>query len=435
MGKPRSARSVSSSSGVKAKAGNTAKKARNNGAKANARAKSGNAVNNDDDFSGFIGVKSLSNPLWCYHGFQLAVVILTLFGVIMVFSSSSVTLISNEQSPWQQAVKQGAYCVVGIVVAMVAMFFPYNKYRQFSSVILLAAMFMQLLTLTPLGVEVNGNKGWIGIEGVFTMQPAEVVKLALCIWMPKELSDARKRVRKEGMPKVYSRLAIGYLCSLGLVMLGKDLGTGLIVLAIGAVALFLGEFPGKWLLALCGLGAVGVGGLVITSPNRLNRILATYQTCSAEDLQGVCYQAVHGKYAIASGGLLGVGIGNSGEKWGYLPEAHNDFIFAIIGEETGFVGAAMVILLFMVLGWCMFVVALQARNRYITVVISCIAVWVVGQAFINIGVVVGLFPVMGVPMPFVSAGGSSLIMCLAAAGVVISMMRGQPQIQAETRRL
>lgn len=126
----------------------------------------------------------------------------------------------------------------------------------------------------------------------------------------------------------------------------------------------------------------------------------------------MCYQAVHGKYAIASGGLLGVGIGNSGEKWGYLPEAHNDFIFAIIGEETGFVGAAMVILLFIVMTWCMLMVAVQVRDRYITMALVCIAVWIVGQAFVNIGVVVSLLPVMGVPMPFVSAGGSSLIMCL-----------------------
>ena len=137
----------------------------------------------------------------------------------------------------------------------------------------------------------------------------------------------------------------------------KDLGTAMILFAIAGAALLLGDFPGKWLaIVACG-GAVLVGGLVITSPNRLSRIMATYQSCSASDMQGVCYQAVHGNYAMASGGLLGVGIGNSGEKWGYLPEAHNDFIFAIIGEETGFVGASLVILLFLVLGWCMLVVA------------------------------------------------------------------------------
>lgn len=283
-------------------------------------------------------------------------------------------------------------------------------------------------------MEVNGNKGWIGIKNVFTIQPAEIVKLALCVWMPCELIRARKRLRKEGFLKAYGKLGLGYLLSLGLVMSGKDLGTCMILLAIGAVALILGDFPGKWLALIGASGVLLVGGLVLSSPNRMGRILATYQTCSASDLQGVCYQAVHGKYAIASGGLLGVGIGNSGEKWGYLPEAHNDFIFAIIGEETGFIGASMVILLFVVLGWCMLVVALQARNRYVTMVLACITVWIVGQAIVNIGVVIGLFPVMGVPMPFVSAGGSSLIMCLGAAGIAVSMMKEQPQIKAETAK-
>ena len=379
--------------------------------------------------------RGFANPLWCFHGFRLCVIILTVFGVIMVFSSSSVTMIANDQSPWAQALKQGFYCMLGLGVAFVTMMLPASLYRRCSFCFLLAAALLQAATLTPLGVEVNGNKGWIGIPGVFTMQPAEIVKLALCVWMPNELLNARKQVRAVGAFKAYRWLIGGFLVAFLLVMSGKDLGTGLIILAIGGVALLLGEFPGKWLAGAVLFGACGIVAFVLTSPNRLGRIMAAYQTCSPSDLQGVCYQAIHGKYAIASGGLLGVGIGNSGEKWGYLPEAHNDFIFAIIGEETGFVGAAMVILLFIVLAWCMLVVALQAQNRYITMVLVCIAVWIVGQAFINIGVVIGLLPVMGVPMPFVSAGGSSLVMCLGAAGVAVSMMKEQPEIKAENRIL
>ena len=130
-------------------------------------------------------------------------------------------------------------------------------------------------------------------------------------------------------------------------------------------------------------------------------------------------------------GLLGVGIGNSREKWNYLPAAHNDFIFAIICEETGFIGGALVILLFVVIGWCLIAMALQMRDRYASMVLICIAAWLVGQGLVNIAVVVGLLPVMGVPMPFVSAGGSSLIMCLAAAGAAVSMMREHPQVKAE----
>ncbi|WP_288268002.1 putative peptidoglycan glycosyltransferase FtsW [uncultured Bifidobacterium sp.] len=379
--------------------------------------------------------RGFANPLWCFHGFRLCVVILTIFGVIMVFSSSSVNMIANGQSPWAKALKQGLYCVLGFGLAFATMMLPAGLYRRFSFGFLMVAAFLQAITLTPLGVEVNGNKGWIGIPGVFTMQPAEIVKLALCVWMPNELINARKQVKKVGELKAYRMLIGGFLVAFLLVMSGKDLGTGLIILAIGGVALLLGEFPGKWLVGAVLIGLCGIAAFILTSPNRLGRIMAAYQDCSPSDLQGVCYQAIHGKYAIASGGLLGVGIGNSGEKWGYLPEAHNDFIFAIIGEETGFVGAAMVILLFFILAWCMLVVALQARNRYITMVLICIAVWIVGQAFINIGVVVGVLPVMGVPMPFVSAGGSSLIMCLGAAGVAVSMMKEQPEIKAENRIL
>ena len=183
-----------------------------------------------------------------------------------------------------------------------------------------------------------------------------------------------------------------------------------------------------------GLGAV-VLMLVMTSRNRLDRILAAYSTCSAEDAQGICYQSTHARYAIASGGLFGVGLGNSREKWNYLPAAHNDFIFAIIGEETGFIGAAMVILVFMVLGWCLVFSAIQVRQSYSSVVLMCIATWLVGQAMVNIGVVVGVFPVFGVPMPFVSAGGSSMIMCLMISGVAISMMRQQPQVKAASQRV
>ena len=387
-----------------------------------------------DDFRGYVGLRSLLNPIWCFHGFRVSVIILTIFGVIMVFSSSSVNMIANGQSPWSQALKQGGFCVLGLIVGVACMMIPAELIRKFSFVFLIIALLLQSLTFTPLGIDVQGNKGWIGLFG-FTFQPAEVVKLALCIWLPRELIYAQKQINKVGPYKAYLKLIAWLGLALLLVVSGKDLGTAMILFAIAGAALLLGDFPGKWLaIVACG-GAVLVGGLVITSPNRLSRIMATYQTCSASDMQGVCYQAVHGKYAMASGGLLGVGIGNSGEKWGYLPEAHNDFIFAIIGEETGFVGASLVILLFLVLGWCMLVVALQSQDRYITLVLASITVWIVGQAFVNIGVVVGLFPVMGVPLPFVSAGGSSLILCLGAAGVTISMMKQQPQIQAEMQRV
>lgn len=212
-------------------------------------------------------------------------------GVLQLFGEHD----RQRQSPWAQALKQGMYCVFGLVIAFITMMLPASFYRKISFWFLLGAMVMQAATLTPLGVEVNGNKGWIGIPGVFTMQPAEIVKLALCIWMPNELINARKQVKKVGAPRAYSKLILGYLCAFCLVMSGKDLGTGLIILAIGGIALLLGGFPGKWLAGAALLGICGIVGFILTSPNRLGRIMAAYRTCSPSDLQGVCYQAVHGQ--------------------------------------------------------------------------------------------------------------------------------------------
>ncbi|WEV58533.1 putative peptidoglycan glycosyltransferase FtsW [Bifidobacterium sp. ESL0728] len=379
-----------------------------------------------DDYT---GIHALLNPLWCYHGFRIAVIALTCFGVVMVFSASSVTMITAGLSPWKQAMMQGIYCLLGLLFCLLAMHPHADNYRKFSLAFVIFSIFLQLLTMTPLGVEVNGNKGWIGIPNKFTMQPAEVMKLALCIWMPWAVALAAKHHKTEGL-KAYLPMAFIFLACLGAVMLGGDLGTAMILVAIGVTAMLVGGFPTKWLVA-SGLVLVALVVLfVVTSPNRMLRITAAYRPCPASSLQGECYQSMHAKYAMASGGFFGVGIGNSREKWNYLPEAHNDFIFAIIGEETGFVGAAAVVILFAILGWCMFVIALQTPDKYASRVLICIAIWIVGQALVNIMVVIGLLPVMGVPLPFVSAGGSSLVMCLFAAGVATSMMRMQPQIQA-----
>lgn len=395
---------------------------------------SGASTQDDNRFNSYTGLRSPLNPLWCYHGFRIAVLALTCFGVVMVFSSSSVTMISQGSSPWKQAISQGFYCVLGLFLGWSASRVPVRVYRGLSFMFIICAIALQLLTITPLGVSVNGNSGWIGIPGVFTMQPAEVVKLGLCLWMPAAMEKSTRQYADRGL-RAFSKPIIVFVCCLAAVMAGKDLGTTMILVFIGVTALLIGGFPMRWLLG----GSAVLAGLitlfVIGSPNRMRRILATYQPCTADAQQDVCYQAMHARYAMGSGGLLGVGIGNSREKWNYLPEAHNDFIYAIIGEETGFVGTVMVILLFAVLGWSLVCVALHMKNRYVSMVLVCITVWIVGQTLVNIMVVVGLLPVMGIPMPFISAGGSSLIMCLIAAGVAVSMMREQPQIKAANAAL
>jgi cell division protein FtsW len=351
------------------------------------------------------------------------------FGLLMVFSSSSVEMVADGESPWTQVFSQALYGFLGVIVALIAMHLPLVLYKRASFGFLLFGFMLQALTFSPLGISVNGNSGWIGF-GPISFQPAEILKLALCLWLPIALGSSQKRVKSEGPLKAYWVPALGFIIAFGLIMVGKDLGTAMIIVLIGVVAFLLGGFPIRWLLSIGAVGAVGIVGVfVLGNNNRMSRILAAYQPCSASDAQGVCYQSIHGLYAMASGGLTGVGLGNSREKWNYLPEAHNDFIFAVIGEELGFIGACMVILAFIVMGWCLVRVAWLSRDGYARMVMVGIAAWIVGQAMINICVVLGILPVMGLPLPFVSAGGTALIMCLISAGVAARMMRSLPEIR------
>ncbi|MFR0569623.1 putative peptidoglycan glycosyltransferase FtsW [Bifidobacterium apri] len=379
------------------------------------------------------GIHMLKSPLWCYHGFIGAVLFLTFLGAVMVFSSSAISNISSGKSPWSQAFTQGKFCLIGLAFCFGASRIKAPAYRRFSGIILLIAWAFQLLTMSPLGVNYQGNTGWVNL-GIVTMQPAEFMKLAVCLWMPLGVVIASQRsVGKDHWPYALPVIMLMLCCML--VILGRDMGTDMIILIIGVVVLLLGGMPMSW-FGVMGAAVVALGALlVIQSPNRLDRVLSAYTKCNTAQLQGTCYQSVHAKFALASGGFAGVGLGNSREKWNYLPEAHNDFIFAIIGEELGYVGAIIIVLMFLLIGWCLACIALQSKDRYTSIVLISIAVWIVGQALVNIMVVIGLLPVMGVPMPFVSAGGSSLIMCLTAAGVAMSMMRQETQIATATNRL
>lgn len=385
------------------------------------------------DSTALTGWRSFLNPLWCYHGFRMAVAVLTVLGLIMVYSSSAATTAASGKSPTGDLLEQGAYCIAGLVLGFICAVLPTVAYRRLGFVLVLGSMFLQALTFTSLGRSKNGNSGWIYIAN-HSFQPAEAMKFALCIWLPAALIIAASRARKIGWLKAYSVPLGIYVVCLGLVLGGKDLGTALIIILIGGAAFLIGGFPGRWMAVGSAAMLIVITVMIMSSTSRRNRILATYVGCSGDDAQGICFQSTHARYAMASGGLLGLGLGNSREKWNYLPEAHNDFIFAIIGEELGFIGAAVVILLFVIIAWCLIRVAVAIENRYVSMALMCLTMWIVGQALINIGVVVGVFPVLGVPMPFVSAGGSSLVMCLTAAGAAVGLMRHQPEIKADSSR-
>lgn len=380
-------------------------------------------------FKQYIGWRSVTNPLWCLYGMRVSVIVLSIFGLFMVFSSSSVTMITYGVAPWGQGINQTLYCILGMIGYIFASRVPVTYYRRYVAIIYTVSAVAQFLTFVPgLRREVNGNAGWIAF-GPITLQPAEITKLALCIWLPIGLLAAKRAYERVRM-RAYIPVAVGLGISLLLVIAGKDLGTALIIILIALIAFYLGGFPTRWLITGMIVASIMVALLVLTSQNRMRRILATLHGCDAKAAKGVCFQAIHAQYAMASGGLLGVGIGNSREKWNYLPYAHNDFIFAIIGEEMGFLVASAVILLYIIIGWCILASALQTESKFISIALMCIATWIVGQGLVNIMVVVQLLPVMGVPMPFVSAGGSSLVMCLVAVGVADGLMRSNPRLTA-----
>ncbi|PWG59224.1 peptidoglycan glycosyltransferase FtsW [Bifidobacterium catulorum] len=385
----------------------------------------------------YTGIRCLLNPVWCYYGFIMSVVALTLFGMLMVFSSSTVDSVSQGKSPWSTLLQQVVFMGFGAFGGFVFSIAPLKLLRKLSTVLLVAAVFVQLLTMVPgIGVTAGGNQGWIDL-GFVQVQPAEILKLALCIWMPSSLLNAKGKPTPDlkAWGRAYGRPFLGFLCAAGAVGLGHDLGTCMIIVLIGATALLVSGFPLRWFLPMVVVGGIGILYMFVAgSSNRMNRIRATYGTCTGDDLTGVCYQAIHGTYALATGGLTGVGLGNSREKWNYLPAAQNDFILAVIGEELGFLGACAVVLGFVIMGWCLVNIAIRHQNAYARVVLMCIVVWLAGQALVNIGVVVRFLPVMGLPMPFVSSGGTSLIMCLSAAGAAVRMARAQSEIRAAVKR-
>jgi cell division protein FtsW len=283
------------------------------------------------------------------------------------------------------------------------------------------ALAAQALVFTPLGYERGGNRNWILVAGQ-SLQPSEVGKLALAIWLGLVL--ARKRHLLHQWLHVVTPAVLGAAGLVGLVLLGHDLGTAIVMLLLVAGAFFVAGVPLRMFAVAAGLALAGVVALAQASDNRVARITAFFsEDC---DRLGACYQTTRGLYGLGSGGWTGVGLGESTEKWSYLPEAHNDFIFAILGEELGLLGTLVVLVLFALLAFGMSRVIRRHEDPFVQVTTAAIATWVLGQAVVNIAVVIGLLPVIGVPLPLVSAGGTALVTTMAALGLVLSFARSEP---------
>ena len=351
-------------------------------------------------------------------------------GLIMVLSSSSITSYLGDQGFFGGFWRQASYALIGVPLMLVAARFPVSFWKRWAWWFLGLGVALQLLVFTPLGVEVYGNRNWIQIGG-FGGQPSELLKLALLVWIGTVLVSKERllgQVKHELIPIVLP----GALIALGLVIAGRDLGTAMIMGAAVLGAMVFGGLSWKSIGLTVAGGAAAVLVLVISSPNRMLRLLGFAD--GHTDYSGSGWQPLHGLWALAGGGLFGVGLGGSKAKWSWLPAADNDYIFAIIGEELGMIGALLVIALYVALAAVMLRAIGRARDRFGKAVIGGVMVWIVGQAFVNIGVVIGVLPVLGVPLPLISAGGTALIACLLAIGVVISIARDGDAHQDELAR-
>lgn len=355
--------------------------------------------------------------------------LLTGFGLIMVLSSSSITSYLDNQGFLGGFWRQAVFAALGIPMMVVATRMPLVFWKKIAWPLFGVALMLQLLVFTPLGVVVGGNRNWLEI-GPFRGQPSELLKLALVIWMGVVLL-AKERLLSRTMHALIPAVIPGAALALFLVLLGGDLGTGLVMFAMVVAALFFADVNWK-ALAITIIGVLTVAiTLLVSSPNRMRRVLGL--TGAIDDYSGHDWQPLHGLWALAGGGIFGVGLGSSKAKWSWLPAADNDYIFAVIGEELGLLGAVLVIMLYVALAFTMVRVMAIARDRFGRAVVGAIMVWIVGQAFINIGVVVRLFPVIGVPLPLISAGGTALIACLLAMGVVISIAKDGLMYQEELK--
>ncbi|GEL94241.1 peptidoglycan glycosyltransferase FtsW [Cellulomonas composti] len=352
-----------------------------------------------------------------------ATTLLLVIGLVMVLSSSSVESLDENGNAYAVFLDQAKFALIGLPVAIVLSRLPVQFFRAIAWPALGAAVLFQSLIFVGFGCEADGgNTNWVCLPGGVRAQPSETIKLALALWLAAVLA------RKQGLLQQWKHALVPAVPVAGfailVVLLGHDLGTAMVLILLVAGALFIAGVPLRMfgVAAVLGIGATAL--LTIGNTNRVGRITSWLDAeCSTK---GACYQTLHGGWGLASGGIGGLGLGQSREKWSYLPAAHNDFIFAILGEELGLVGTLIVLGLFGMLAFAMIRVIRRHPDPFVKIATGAILAWVIGQAMINIAVVIGLAPVIGVPLPLVSAGGSALIMTLAALGVVIAFARDEP---------
>ncbi|MGZ6884401.1 MAG: putative lipid II flippase FtsW [Nocardioidaceae bacterium] len=372
--------------------------------------------------------QALDRPLTSYYLLIVATLLLLTIGLMEVLSASSVDGYVNHGSSYFWFFRQLTWVALALPVAFVAARLPHRALRSLSWFALGIAFVLLAMTQTSLGVEVAGNKNWLRL-GPVLIQPAELGKFALILWC-SHIYAKKERLLSDWRHTVVPVVPVA-LMVVGLVLVGGDLGTAMVLMAIVLGLLWVVGAPARIFVFSFVTAGVGALYLATTNSERLSR-LTTFAD-PFKDYQGAGWQAAHGILGMSSGGIFGKGISASQQKWGSLPEAHTDFIFAVLGEELGLVGTLLVLALFLTIAYAGIWVAVRTQEPFVRYMAAGITVWLTVQMMINIGMVLALLPVIGLPLPLVSYGGSSLLPELVAMGLLISFARSEPGAAAALR--
>ncbi len=351
----------------------------------------------------------------------LAVLLLAGFGLLMIYSSSNVWAEYKFNDSLKFLKAQGLFYIIGIFLMLVISKIDYNFYKKKSNLIILGCFILLILVLIPgIGTIRNGSRSWFGLGG-FGIQPSEFAKIGLIIFVAKYLANNNKEIKdiKKGVLPIIGIILLFF----GLIMLEPDFGTGMVIVLTLVCILFVSGVKISFFVKIGCAGLLGIVALIIVAPYRMARIVSFLNPWS--DPLGSGFQIIQSLYAIGPGGLLGMGFGNSIQKHFYLPEPQTDFIFSIISEEFGFLGVLIVCFFFFIIFYRAMKIAMRTQDLFAKYLVFGLAFGILIQAILNLCVVVGLIPVTGVTLPFLSYGGSSLLVSMASIGIILNVSRSE----------
>lgn len=367
-----------------------------------------------------------------YYALVIATFGLLFIGMVMILSASTTVSYKQFNNQYIIFLRQLMFAAIGVVLMMAISRLPKVFFLKWSVVALVISIVLLILVLIPsIGISVAGQRNWISLWGPFRLQPSEVAKLTLIVWGSAVLSKQIRSKTTTWQNLLIPVFPVGLIITV-LVIFEGDLGTTLIIGPILLSLFYAVGAPMKLFTWSAMAGLLAILYLSIQETYRIQRFLS-WISPTVEN-QDAGWQVTHGKYALASGGWTGIGLGASREKWGWLPAAHTDFIFAVVGEEIGLVGTIIVLIFIGTIAHVALTLARETNDRFTKLIATSVMAWIVVQSIINIGAVLGLLPVTGVPLPLVSYGGSSLIFTLAAIGVLMAVLRAEPTVKADLKK-